>query len=177
MIPASSNPRAPKARPSLPPASTPSPLIQSGREIELESEVHGLRAQLAALAVELASVRDRICEESEPEIVSLAMTVASRVVGRELTTDPSVVLDWIQEGFALLPGRDEAVVVAVAPDVAALISRDESATAALEGKRLVVDASLRAGSCELREGSSIVSIGAVERLAAISDALGVHKDG
>ncbi|OJY30257.1 MAG: hypothetical protein BGO98_26335 [Myxococcales bacterium 68-20] len=152
----------------------PSPIIQTGRELELEDELLALREETARLAVELASVRARVLEESEPEIVRLAVTVASRIVGRELATDPALVLGWIREGFAALPGK-EAVVVAVAPDIAAAISRD-----ALEGTataaKVVVDDALRPGSCELREGATVVPIGAGERIAAISDALGVDRE-
>lgn len=161
----------PIERDSVPP---PSPIIQTGRELELEDELLALREETARLAVELASVRARVLEESEPEIVRLAVTVASRIVGRELATDPALVLGWIREGFAALPGK-EAVVVAVAPDIAAAISRD-----ALEGTataaKVVVDDALRPGSCELREGATVVPIGAGERIAAISDALGVDRE-
>ena len=168
--------------PSMPPVVVPlaalssppsSPIIRSGRELELEAEVQALREEAARLAVELASVRSRILEDSEPEVVRLAMTIATRVVGREVSADPSIVLGWIREGLAVLPGRD-APVVAVAPDIAAAISL-EVVLAEAGCRNVVVDASLRPGSCELREGASVVTIGADDRLAAISDALGIER--
>lgn len=159
------------ARPSMP---APSPLIQSSREIELEAEVEALREQVGRLVLELASARARILEECEPEIVRLAMTVAARVVGRELESEPPLVLSWIREGLAVLPGR-EPPVVAVAPDVASSIPLDVIAAEAASAK-VVVDAALRPGTCELREGPSVVPIGASERVAAISDALGVDRE-
>lgn len=162
----------PLARATDPPASCP--IIQSGHELELEAEVEALRAQVGQLAHELASARARILEESEPEVVRLAVTVATRVVGRELATDPSLVVQWIREGLAALPGR-EAPVVAVAPDLAAAIALDAALADAGVGG-VVVDASLGPGSCELREGSSLVAVGGGERVAAISDALGVEKE-
>ena len=177
----SAEPPASKPRPpSMPPAVVPlarvssppsSPIIQSSREIELEADVAALREEVARLGVELASARARILEECEPEIVRLAMTVATRVVGRELEADPSLVLGWVQEGLAVLPGKD-APVLAVAPDIASAISLEDQAAI----RSVVVDASLRPGTCELREGSSVVEIGADERLAAFSDALGIEKE-
>ncbi len=161
----------PIERISVPP---PSPLIQTGREPELEGELVALREETARLAVELASVRARVLEESEPEIVRLAVTVAARIVGRELATDPVLVLGWIREGFAALPGKEE-VVLAVAPDIAAAI-QPEALEGAAAAAKVVVDAALRPGSCELREGATVVPIGAGERLGAISDALGVDRE-
>lgn len=160
----------PLARASAPPSS---PIIQSARELELEREVLALREEVARLAVELASVRARVLEESEPEVVRLAVTVAARVVGRELATEPSLVTGWIQDGLAALPGKE--ALVAVAPDVAAAVAPDALAAAA-SGARVVVDAGLRPGTCELREGATVVPIGAGERIAAISDALGVDRE-
>jgi len=162
----------PLARASVPPGS--SPIIQSGRELELELEVQTLREEIARLALELGSVRARVLEDSEPEIVRLAFTVAKRVVGRELAADPSLVTGWIREGLAALPGR-EASIVAVAPDIAAAFPL-EAALAEVGVHGVVVDASLSPGSCELREGSSLVAVAAEDRLAAISDALGIEKD-
>ncbi|MBX3196760.1 MAG: hypothetical protein KF894_01285 [Labilithrix sp.] len=160
----------PLPRASVPPSS---PLIQSGRELELESEVIALREEVARLAVELASARARVLEESEPEVVRLAVTVAARVVGRELATDPALVTGWIRDGLAALPGKE--AVVAVAPDVAAAVA-PEAITGAAPAARIVVDAGLRPGTCELREGATVVPIGAGERIAAISDALGVDRE-
>lgn len=161
----------PIERVSVPP---PSPIIQTGRELELERELLALREETARLAVELASVRARVLEESEPEIVRLAVTVASRIAGCELATDPALVLEWIREGFAALPGKED-VVVAVAPDIAAAIP-PEALEGAATAAKVVVDAALRPGSCELREGASAVPIGVRERIAAISDALGVDRE-
>ena len=161
----------PITRPSVP---APSPLIQSTRELELESEVAALRQEVARLAAELSSVRSRVLEESEPEIVRLAITVAERVVGRELASDPSLVLDWIRQGLTALPGREE-IVVAVATDIAAHLPLEVIADAAA-GRRVIVDASLRPGSCEVREGASCVPAGHQDRLAAITDALGMDTE-
>ena len=162
----------PLARASVPPGVAT--IIQFGLELELADEVDTLREEIARLALELGSVRARILEDCEPEIVRLALTVATRVVGRELAADPSLVVGWIREGLTALPGR-EAPVVAVAPDIAAALPL-ESALADLGAPNVVVDASLRPGSCELREASSLVAVGAEERLAAVADALGVERE-
>jgi flagellar assembly protein FliH len=148
--------------------------IRSTREVELEAQNEALRAEIARLADALASVRARVVEQSEPEIVRLAMAIASRVVGRELSADPSMIAEWIGEARALLPGRSE-VVVAVAPDVAAHVPAERIESRLGDGAgTIVVDPTLRPGTCELREGPSTVEVGAEARLDALADALGLE---
>jgi flagellar assembly protein FliH len=148
--------------------------IRSTREVELEAQNEALRAEIARLAGALASLRARVVEESEPEIVRLAMAIASRVVGRELSADPSMIAEWIGEARALLPGRSE-IVVAVAPDVAAHVPAERIEARLGDGAgTIVVDPTLRPGTCELREGPSTVEVGAEARLDALADALGLE---
>jgi flagellar assembly protein FliH len=152
----------------------PVPVIDPARELELEAELQVLRQQVGHLVTELASARARILEDAEPEVVRLALSVAGRVIGREVAIDPPVVLGWVREGLSALPGRDAPALV-VAPDIADAIPL-ELLSEEVAGGKVTVDATLRPGCCELREGATIVPIGAAERLAAISDALGVDKD-
>jgi len=151
------------------PSAAPVPFLQSGRELELESEIFSLREELGRMAVELASVRSRVVEESESEIVRLAVIVAERVVGRELAADPALVHDWLREAIAAVPNQHE-IVVAVAPDLASSVPPEAFAEC-----KVMVDSSLRPGTCEVRAGSTVVPVGADERIAAISDALGVDR--
>jgi len=159
----------------------PPQMIQTTREVELEAEVEGLRLEVARLAQTIATMRTRILEESEPEILRFCVAIADRVVAREITQDPSVIMEWIREGLAALPGRED-IVVAVAPDIASLIAaveqgQEEQAlqdgTKMPRGSKTVVDATLRPGTIELREGNTSAEISAQTRMAAIAEALGV----
>ena len=84
----------------------------------------------------------------QPDLVRLALTVASRVVAAELATRPETIADWLAEeleGCALGP----PIEVAVSPDVAAFAPEDAH-------PRWVVDPKLPRGTCELRAGASVV---------------------
>lgn len=146
------------------------PSIASTREIELENEILSLRGEIAKLALALSSVRSSVVEEAEPEIVRLALAVASRIVGREVAADPTVLAQWVEEGARVLPNRSE-MTVAVAPDIADLLGETER----LAGRPLLVDPNLTPGACEVREGVSVAEVGADARLAAMADALGVDS--
>ncbi len=140
--------------------------IRTTREVELEGEVAMLHAEIARLARELASIPARVLEESEPELVRLAVAVAEKIVGRELVLDPHTIVSWIEEGLAALP-KPDAAVIAVSPEIAAVLALDATADIGF-----VVDPSLRSGSCELRQGATTVSVGPSARTGAIADALG-----
>jgi hypothetical protein len=141
--------------------------VQTAREVELEGEVAKLEAEVARLSGALASVRAKILEESEPEMVALSLSIARRIVGQELSADPSLIGAWITEGLAALPKKDD-LTVALAPDLASTVER-----LGIEAHRILVDASLHPGTCELRQGSTTIEIGKDARLAAVADALGV----
>lgn len=156
-MPSSAPPRS--VRPSVPPPASSrhgAPIIQSTREVELEAEVAALHTELARVIDESERVRARVMEESEPQVVALALAIARRVVGRELTTDPGLVQHWIQEALGTLPEGAVYVAKDVKPE---------------EGQ--TVDVSLPKGTAELRDGASTVAIGAEPRIEAMADALGI----
>lgn len=87
---------------SAPPGSMPAVAIQTAREVELESEAAHLRAELEGMREEMATFRRRLFEESEQEIVKLALTVARRAIDRELTADPTLDRDWVLDRLSML---------------------------------------------------------------------------
>lgn len=148
----------------------PSPMIASAREIELEGEVVALRSELAKLEATLMSVRATVIEESEPEVVRLALAVAKRLVGREVSADPTILHRWIEEGARALPNKAE-ITIGASPDIAEQLS-DPSVI----HHEVTTDGALPPGTCELREGQAMVSVGLDAKMAAMSDALGVDDD-
>lgn len=142
------------------------PFVGTARETELEAENAALRAEVGRLASQLASVKARVLAESETEIVRLAIAVGERIAGRELEMEPELILQWVKDGAAALPKKSR-VDVAVAPDVAKMLSAED-----LESfGNVVIDESLKAGTCELREGPRTIHVGVAARAEAIADAL------
>lgn len=139
--------------------------------LEVEGEalrvaLQASRAELAKLATESARIREGILADAEPDLVRLALTVASRVVAAELATRPETIADWLAEeleGCALGP----PIEVAVSPDVAAFAPEDAH-------PRWVVDPKLPRGTCELRAGASVVEVSPSARMRAVLEALEVR---
>jgi flagellar biosynthesis/type III secretory pathway protein FliH len=72
-----------------------------------------LEATITALeksVEELSLLRGRMMEETEDQLVTLAATIAKRVIGREISIDPEILLTLAAEGIDALGDRDRVVV-------------------------------------------------------------------
>ena len=59
---------------------------------------------------ELSLLRGRMMEETEEQLVALAATIARRIIGREISLDPEILLTLAAEGIDALGERDRVVV-------------------------------------------------------------------
>ena len=72
-----------------------------------------LEATITALeqsVEELSLLRGKMMEETEEQLVTLAVTIAQRVIGREVSLDPEILLTLAAEGIDALGDRDRVVV-------------------------------------------------------------------
>jgi flagellar biosynthesis/type III secretory pathway protein FliH len=72
-----------------------------------------LEATITALeqsVEELSLLRGKMMEETEEQLVTLAVTIARRVIGREISIDPEILLTLAAEGIDALGDRDRVVV-------------------------------------------------------------------
>jgi hypothetical protein len=72
-----------------------------------------LEATITALeqsVEELSLLRGRMMEETEEQLVTLAAAIAKRVIGREVSVDPEIMLTLAAEGIDALGDRDRVVV-------------------------------------------------------------------
>jgi hypothetical protein len=138
---------------------------------QLADENATLRAHIAEMAATMAGLRCEVLASSEKDLVQLAMTIAGRVVGRELALDPHLVVAWAREAIERLAAKDN-VVIAVARDVRDSVADDAWAAQEIE-HRIQTDAQLASGIVEVRTPEGSVSTGAEARLRAVAEALGV----
>ena len=179
---ASSAPVGPEPRDAVSPPvdTTPEPpppaavdLTTSIALAQLAEENAALREQVAEMAATMARLRREVLSASEAELVELALTIARRVVGRELTTDPGLIVLWARDAVERLAAKDD-VVIAVARDVRASVGADSWATLGVE-HRVQTDHQLASGIIEVRAPEGTVSTGADARLCAIAEALGIAE--
>jgi hypothetical protein len=158
--------------PSPPPTAVPDapPFAMELEELDsLRDEVLLLRATVANQAAESATLRARTLAASEGDLVALAVAIAERVLRRELATDPAVYVRWAQDAVRALADQDR-IVVAIAPDVAALVPAEEWSRA-LGDRVPTVDTTLPSGGCEVRSTHARVDAGFRAQLDVVLDAL------
>jgi flagellar assembly protein FliH len=149
-------------------------------DLGLAAEIAGLReenatltAQVTAGASRLARLRRDVLEASEPELVRLAVAVAERVVGRELSVDPTLVVAWARDAIQALASKDE-VVIAIARDVGAQVPA-EAWTQVEVKHQLQTDPLLAPGSVEVRTSEGTIAAGGHARLDAVAQAVGAGE--
>lgn len=120
--------------PSAPPAPPPGPPPE-------------LVAAFGAALEQLAAARMRVLDETRAQLAELATLIARRVIGRELSTDPRLVLGLVQEGLDAL-GQYDRVIVRIGSFFES--TRDELATR-LQGTgvsvEIVLDPALPPDGC------------------------------
>jgi flagellar assembly protein FliH len=138
---------------------------------QLADENAALRAQIAEMAATMAGLRREVLASSEKDLVRLALTIAERVVGRELALDPNLIVAWARDAIERLAAKDN-VVIAVARDVRDSVADDSWGVQGIE-HRVQTEAQLASGIVEVRTPEGSVATGVEARLAAIAEVLGV----
>jgi flagellar assembly protein FliH len=156
-----------------PPLATAADLAASAAAAQLAEENAALRAQIAEMETAMGRMRIDVLAASEEELVRLAMSIAERVVGRELETDPTLIVAWARECIEQLGAKD-GIVVAFAKDVREQIPAVAWADLGVE-HRTFADAQLAPGSVEVRTPEGTIAAGAEARLAAVTHALGLEE--
>jgi flagellar assembly protein FliH len=106
-------------------------------------EQAAMLARLERSIEELAEVRSSMMMATERQLAELAAAIARRVLGQELATDPSRILELARQGIETLSDRDKLVVRVGAPLSEATLS------AFFEGMKS------RSTRCEVRHDPSL----------------------
>jgi flagellar biosynthesis/type III secretory pathway protein FliH len=80
--------------------------LEAAQSARMEAAIAGLERAIEEFAV----LRTRTLDETEEQIVVLAAAIARRVIGREMTIDPGLMLALAAEGIDALGERDRIVV-------------------------------------------------------------------
>jgi hypothetical protein len=156
-----------------PPLASAADFAASAASVQLAEENAALRAQIAEMETAMQRMRIDVLAASEEELVRLAMSIAERVVGRELETDPTLVVAWARDCIEQLGAKD-GIVVAFAKDVREQVPAMAWADLGHE-HRTFVDVQLAPGSVEVRTPEGTIAAGADARLAAVAGALGLEE--
>jgi flagellar assembly protein FliH len=117
--------------------------VAAGRQ-ETEQRVLPAVENLARTLADLARTRERIREETIQDLVRLAVTIAERVIHREIVIDPDALAGLIKAAFAKVQAR-EISRVRMHPALEALVRKCLEQAGSSENLVLMVDAGLHPG--------------------------------
>lgn len=149
-------------------------VVKTAELARAEADLAAARDEIATALVAVAEAQqararaaEQTLEDAETELVKLALGIAERVVGSELSSSPALIARWAREALAASTFGEE-LVVAVSADVAIAVESSEWEDLA---PRLTTDASLPLSTCELRDGKTTVTVGSAERLELVAEQL------
>ena len=120
--------------------------IRASVEAELNSEIGGLREELAATIDRVASLVNEITAKLETEAVALALEIAKKVVAREVGIDQEVVLSVTKNALSKLHSRCLAS-LHLHPDDLAFVQEHRNKLNFHGALELIEDASVTPGGC------------------------------
>jgi hypothetical protein len=128
--------------------------------------------RLAASIELLAGERGRIFARAEGQLVELAVAIARRVIGRELTVDPSLLAGLAAEGIDALGPKERLVVrLGEFDDDSSIETIRARLTARAPQCQVLHDPTLSRGSCVVETEYGSVDESLEARLASVVEAL------
>ena len=137
----------------------------------LRAEIEIARRAFASQAEAFERETGDLLANAERELVRLAMVVARRIVLRELSVDPALVVSWAREALEGA-GFGTALSVSVAADVARAVSPESWGDLAAA---VAVDPHLPEGGCEVKDGSRVVEVSPEARLRVLTESMGASS--
>ena len=140
--------------------------LAAGRQ-ELQAQVAILQQLMQTLTAPFTELDEAV----ETELLSLALVVAQRVIRRELTTDPELVLSIIRESVALLPVASRRISLQMHPEDARLV-REHLSVPIEEGQwQIVEDAACARGSCIVSTDHARIDASIEQQVTRIAEAV------
>jgi len=136
-------------------------------EAAQSARMEGAIGALERAVEELSVLRTRTLDETEEQIVVLAAAIARRVIGREMTTDPELMLALAAEGIDALSERDHIVVRMGAIDESRLPAMLERLRRRAPKCEITLDPTMGPGECVVESELGQVDESVDARLANV----------
>ncbi len=138
-------------------------------------------ARLEALSASLQEERATFFDRVEPELVRLAVTIAEKIIGRELELRPELVVEMVQEAMKRVRERERLRVSVNPRDLEQIRAAREDLLRAVDGVRkldLIEDRRVDSGGCLIESENGTLDARISTQLAEIGRALeGVMPEG
>jgi flagellar assembly protein FliH len=143
--------------------------VASGRR-EAEEQIRPAMDGLARNLAELARSGDAIREEATHDLVRLAISIAARVIHREVSLDPDALIGLVKTAFLKIQSR-EVQRVRMHPALESLVRKSLEQCGAPKNLLLVADSALKPGEMFLETSQGILDASVDTQLREIERGL------
>jgi flagellar assembly protein FliH len=145
---------------------------RTGREIREEElrEYEQTHQLLLRLIEDMKTFTETVLEESENDLLQVAMGIAQKIVKTEITQNPEAILESVQEALKQLSPMEAASIRVHPQDVEMLMRKRPELLEAIEGTtalKIEPDPRLSPGDCMLETPKRIVDLRPDMQLAEI----------
>ncbi|MGA3028213.1 MAG: FliH/SctL family protein [Bryobacteraceae bacterium] len=134
------------------------------------AQLDGEMQRLGRAVAEMAGLRHAIRREAEEELVRLALTIARRILHRELTVDPEALTGLVKAALGKIEMRD-TYRVRTHPEHVAAVTRSLAQIGAPQKIEVVADTSLEKGSAIFETGRGSLDASVETQLVEIQRGL------
>lgn len=138
-----------------------------------------LRAELDAIAADIATAREALWQRQESEMVALALDIARQVIKTEVSQNPAVVQAVLANSLRRITDKDNVRVRVSVADAARVKEAREDLMEIVDGLRfveIVADRRVGDGGCVIETNAGTIDAKMDTQLAEVSRALGVSQD-
>ena len=143
---------------------------------KIKSECASLTALFQNAVNQLIDKREKIWQESEPEIIKLILTISSKMVGEEISNHGKDVIKYVvKEALSHVSGK-KIVAVRLSPDDAKKINLLEEMKWADTNIKILEDGAITSGGCVIETDFGSVDCQIETRWEETRKALGGNKN-
>ncbi len=144
--------------------------IRTEVDAEIARVINPWRDQLQQSLDELTTLRAEIVQQSETDLVRLALEIAKKVIHREVASDSQIVLGLARVGLSRIPNRTPAT-IHLHPDDLAYFESNRDQIESGHPLTLAADRSIGRGGCVVHTELGEVDATIEQQFAEIEEAL------
>ncbi|MBI2471695.1 MAG: hypothetical protein HYV59_10705 [Planctomycetes bacterium] len=143
---------------------------------KIKNEYASLMALFQNAVNQLIDKREKIWQESEPEILKLILTISSKIVGEEISNNGKDVIKYVvNEALSHVNGK-KIVAVRLSPDDAKKINLSEEMKSVDQNVKILEDGAITSGGCIIETDFGNVDCQIETRWEEIKKALAGNKN-
>lgn len=124
---------------------------------------------------EFLNAKQAVCDSIAPDILDISLEIAKKIIKKEMTEDPQVLLDNIKDIMKGLSKEETKITLKVNPSQAAMLKQEVPEIMnyqGLEAKVIIVsDETVMEGGCVLTTTNGVIDATVESQLAIISEVL------